>query len=70
MCERYFFIRMAFKIIWNISRQWFQDESSENEQSFHSDVSSEMVFLPDCSPDDENAMCLFCNCKHLKNGTG
>ena len=52
------------------SRQLFQDESSGDEQSFRSDVWSEMDFLPYCTPDDEDAVCLLCNGKYSEDGRG
>lgn len=42
-------------------RQIFQDESSEDKQLFHFNLSSETGFLPCCIQEEKYLECLFCN---------
>lgn len=50
--------------MWNISKTTVQCESSEDEQSFRSDVSSQLGFLPAFMPNQED---LVCHVKYLEN---
>ena len=52
------------------SKKLFTTESSSDDESFHSVVSSELDFVPSTTLDDTDADCLFCNGKFSEDARG